>query len=59
MAPAEKVIVTANSKPWFDAELILTIQKRDKLHSAYKKSGLETDEDQFKTMISSKLQKSY
>ena len=46
--PIKKLRVKANSKPWFDSEKISTIQKRDKLYSRYKKSGLETDTDKFK-----------
>ena len=34
-----------NSKPWSDIEIISAIQKRDKLLSQYKISGLETDKD--------------
>ena len=44
----------ANSKPWFDAEIISAIQKRGKLYSGYKNSGLETDKDKLKTNIFSK-----
>ena len=43
------VVVEANSKPWFYTEIISAIHKRDKLHSMYKKSSLETDKDNFKT----------
>lgn len=39
----------ANSKPWFDTEMISTIQKTDKLNSIYKKSLLETDKYNFRT----------
>ena len=48
VAPTKKVRVTTNSKLCFDPEKILMIQKRDKLYSEYKKSGLETDKDQSK-----------
>ena len=44
------VVVEANSKPWFYTEIISAIHKRDKLHSMYKKSSLETDKDNFKTV---------
>ena len=44
----------ANSKPWFDAEIFSAIQKRGKLYSGYKNSGLETDKDKLKTNIFSK-----
>ena len=43
------VVVEANLKPWFYTEIISAIHKRDKLHSMYKKSSLETDKDNFKT----------
>ena len=45
----EKVRVKANSKFWFDSEVIYTIQKKDKLYSRQKKSGLEADKDKFKS----------
>ena len=32
-APMKEVRVKANSKPWFDLEIISAIQKRDKLYS--------------------------
>ena len=44
----KKVRVKTHSKPWFDAEIILAIQKRDKLYSRYKKSWL-TGKGNFKT----------
>ena len=37
----KKEIVKPNSKLWVDTELISEIQKRGKLHSRYKKPGLE------------------
>ena len=49
VAPVEKVRVKVNSKPWIDSEIILALQKRDKLFSIYNKSGLETGKDNFKT----------
>ena len=39
----KKGIVKANSKLWVDTEMISEIQKRGKLHSRYKKSGLEKE----------------
>ena len=45
----KKVRVKVNSKLWFDSEIISAIQKRDKVYSRYKKSGLETDKDKFET----------
>ena len=38
----------ANSKPWFDSEVVSAIQRRDKLYKKFKHSGLETDKDNFK-----------
>ena len=49
VALIKKVKVKANSKPLFDLEIILVIEKRDKLYSAYKRSGLEKDKCKFKT----------
>ena len=37
-----------NSKPWFDNEIILAIQRRNKLYKEIDSSGLETDKDNFK-----------
>ena len=48
IAPAKGIRVTANSKPWFDNEVVSTIQRRDKLYKKLKHSGLETDKDNFK-----------
>ena len=38
----------ANSKPWFDTQIVSGIQRRDKLYKKFKHSGLETDKDNFK-----------
>ena len=38
----------ANSKPWFDNQIVSAIQTRDKLYKKFKHSGLETDKDNFK-----------
>ena len=38
----------ANSKPWFDNQIVSAIQRRDKLYKKFKHSGLETDKDNFK-----------
>ena len=40
--------VKANSKPWFDNQIVSAIQRRDKLYKKFKHSGLETDKDNFK-----------
>ena len=47
-APAKKIRVKANSKPWFDNQIVSAIQRRDKLYKNFKHSGLETDKDNFK-----------
>ena len=49
VASVEKVRVKVNSKSWFDKEIISALQKRDKLRSEYKRSGLETSKDNFRT----------
>ena len=38
----------ANSKPWFDNQIVSAIQRLDKLYKKFKHSGLETDKDNFK-----------
>ena len=38
----------ANSKPGFDNQIVLAIQRRDKLYKKFKQSGLETDKHNFK-----------
>ena len=40
----------ANSKPWFDNQIISAIQKRDKLLKKFRHSGVETDKDNFKVI---------
>ena len=40
----------ANSKPWFDNQIVSAIQRRDKLYKKIKHSGLETDKDNFKVV---------
>ena len=48
IAPSKKIRVKANSKPWFDNQIVSAIQRRDKLYKKFKHSGLETDKDNFK-----------
>ena len=38
----------ANSKPWFDNQIVSARQRWDKLYTKFKHSGLETDRDNFK-----------
>ena len=47
IAPAKKLRVKANSKLWFDSEIVPAIQRLDKLYKNFKHSGLETDKDNF------------
>ena len=48
IAPSKKIRVKANSKPWFDNQIMSAIQRRNKLCKKFKHSGLETDQDNFK-----------
>ena len=38
----------ANSKAWFDNQIVSAIQSRDKFYKKFKYFGLETDKDNFK-----------
>ena len=40
--------MNANSKPWFDNQIVSAIQRRDKLYKKFKYSDLETDKANFK-----------
>ena len=44
-APAKRIRVNANSKPWFDNYIFSAIQERDKLFKKFKNSGFEIDKD--------------
>ena len=46
---SKKLRLKANSRPWIDSETILAICRRDKLFKKYKKFGLETDKDHFRS----------
>ena len=48
IAPSKKIRVKANSKPWFDNQIVSAIQRPDKFYKNFKHSGLETDQDSFK-----------
>ena len=50
IAPAKRIRVKANSKPWFNNQIISEIQRRNKLYKKFKRSGLETDKDNFKPL---------
>ena len=47
-ALSKKIRVKANSKPWFDNQIVSAIQRRHKLYKKFKHSGLGTDKDNFK-----------
>ena len=49
LCPSKKLRLKAYSKPWIDSETISAIPRRDKLLKKYKKSGLETDKDNFRS----------
>ena len=38
----------ANSKPWFDNQIVSAIQRRYKLYKKFKYSDVKTDKDNFK-----------
>ena len=42
IAPAKDIRLKANSKPWFDNEIVSGIQRRDKLYKKFKHFGLDT-----------------
>ena len=48
MVTSKKIRVKADSKSWFDNQIMPAIQRRDKLYKKFKHSGLETDKDNFK-----------
>ena len=48
ITPSKKIRVKANSKPWFDNQIVSAIKRRDKLYKKFKHSSLETDKDNFK-----------
>ena len=50
IAPAKKIRVKANSKPWFDNQTMPAIRRRDKLYKKFKHSGPETEKDNFKVL---------
>ena len=48
ITPGKNISVKANSKSWFDNQIVSAIQRWDKLYKMFKHSGLETDKDNFK-----------
>ena len=59
IAPSKRIRVKANSKPWFDNQIMSAIQRWDKLYKKFKHSGLDTDKDNFKVAMRLKIKKSY
>ena len=55
LCPSKKFRLKANWKPWKDSETITAIRRMDKLFKKYKKSGLETDKDYFRSAKVAKL----
>ena len=53
VAPIRTVRVKANTKPWFDNEVLIAIRYRDKLYKRCKQTGTEDDIDCFKAARSS------
>ena len=48
LTSSKKIRIKANSKPWFDNQIVSAIQRQDKLYKKFKHSGLKTDKDNFK-----------
>ena len=48
IAPAKRIKWKANSKPWFDNQIMAAIQRRGKLYKKFKHSRIETDKDNYK-----------
>ena len=42
------IYIKANSKPWFDNQIMSAIQRRNKLYEKFKHSGLKSEKDNFK-----------
>ena len=45
MVPSKQIRVKANSKLWFDNQIVSAIQRQNKQDKKFKDSGLETDKD--------------
>ena len=48
ITPSKKIRVKANSKHWFNNQIVSAIRRPDKLSKNFNHSGLETDKDNFK-----------
>ena len=46
--PIRTLRVKSNTKPWFDIDVLNSIQNRNKHYKNFKQSGRETDKDNFK-----------
>ena len=49
LCPSKKLRLKANSRPCIDSETILAICRRDKRFKKYRKFGLGTDKDHFRS----------
>ena len=49
LCPSKNLRLKATSKPWIDPEAISAIRRRDKPFKKYKKSGLKTEKDHFRS----------
>ena len=49
LGPSKKSRLKANLKRWIDSETISAIRGREKLFKKYKKSGLDTRKDHFRS----------
>ena len=49
LCPSKGLRLKANSKHWIDSETVSAMRRRYKLFKKYKKIGLETDKDHFRS----------
>ena len=47
IVPVRTLSVKSNTKPWLDIDVLNAIRKRDKHYRKFKRSGKETDKDNF------------
>ena len=50
LCPSKKLRFKTKLKLWIDSETVSAIQRKDKPFKKYKKSGLETDKDHFRSI---------
>ena len=55
--PSKRIRVKADSKLWFDNQIVSAIQRRDKLYKKFEHSGLETGKDNFKMHLQKMIRK--